>query len=46
VGLARVSWLVTTVTFVIAALILGLRGDYGYAATTFAVAIAAAINLF
>ena len=45
VGLARISWLVTVVACLVAVLVLGLRGDYGYAAVTFAVAVSAAINL-
>jgi len=43
--LARISWLATAVACLIVAIVLGLRGDYGYAAVTFAVAVAAAINL-
>lgn len=42
---ARIGWLATVVACLIAALILGIRGDYGYAGVTFAVAVAAAINL-
>jgi hypothetical protein len=46
IDLARVVWLLTTLAFLIAMLILGLRGDMGYAGVTLAVALAAAINLF
>jgi hypothetical protein len=46
VDFPRIAWLVTTAACVTAALVLAIRGDYGYAAVTLAVAIAAAINLF
>lgn len=46
IDLARVVWLLTTLAFLIAMLVLGLRGDMGYAGVTLAVALAAAINLF
>jgi len=44
-GLARAAWLITTSACLIAALITLIDGYHGYAAVTFAVAIAAAINL-
>lgn len=43
--LARLCWLLTTVAFLIAVVVLVLRGDMGYAGVTLAVALAAAINL-
>lgn len=43
--LARLAWLLTSLAFLIAMVVLGLRGDLGYAAVTLAVALAAAINL-
>jgi hypothetical protein len=46
VDLARVGWLVTVLGCLIAVLILVLQGYLGYAGVTFAVAVAAAINLF
>jgi hypothetical protein len=46
VNLARISWLATVIVCLVAVLVLALRGDYGYAAVTFAVAVAAGINLF
>ena len=45
VKLARISWLVTVVVCLLAAIVLAVRGDAGYAAVTLAVALAAAINL-
>jgi hypothetical protein len=45
VDLARIAWLVTAVMCLIAVLILVLQRYLGYAAVTFAVAVAAAINL-
>ena len=45
VTLARISWLVTVAACLLAVLVLAIRGDYGYASVTFAVAVAAAINL-
>jgi hypothetical protein len=45
VDLARVAWLVTVLMCLIAVLILVLQRYLGYAAVTFAVAVAAAINL-
>jgi hypothetical protein len=46
VDLARVAWLVTVVVCLVTVLILVLQGYLGYAGVTFAVAIAAALNLF
>lgn len=43
--LARIGWLTTVFVCVIAVLILIVQGYYGYAGVTFAVALAAAINL-
>ena len=43
--LARLAWLLTVIACLIAVLILGLQGYYGYAAVTLAVAVSAAINL-
>lgn len=45
VDFARIGWLVTVLACLIAVAILALRGDYGYAAVTLAVALCAAINL-
>ena len=45
VNLGRIAWLVTVGACLIAVLILVLEGYYGYAAVTFAVALAAFINL-
>ena len=45
-GLSRIAWSLTTVACLIAMVVLGLRGDIGYAGVTLAVALAAAINLF
>lgn len=45
VDLARLAWLTTVFACLIAVLILGLQGYYGYASVTLAVAAAAAINL-
>ena len=45
VDLGRIAWLGTVVVCLIVVLILVLQGYYGYAAVTFAVALAAAINL-
>ncbi len=44
--LARVAWLVTVGVLLVTVLVLVLQGYYGYAGVTFAVALAAAINLF
>jgi hypothetical protein len=46
VDLARLAWLVTVGVLVITVLVLVIQGYYGYAGVTFAVAVAAAINLF
>lgn len=43
--LARIGWLATVVICLITVLILVLQGYLGYAGVTFAVALAAAINL-
>lgn len=45
VNLARIAWLVTVVVCLIAVLILILQGYLGYAGVTFAVALAAGLNL-
>jgi hypothetical protein len=45
VNLARIGWLATVLACLIAVLILGVQGYYGYAGVTLAVAISAAINL-
>jgi hypothetical protein len=44
--LARVAWVVTVLSCLLAAVILALDGYAGYAGVTGAVALAAAINLF
>lgn len=44
--LGRLAWLLTTLACLIAATVVLIRGDRGYAAVAFAVAISAAINLF
>lgn len=44
--LGRVAWLLTTIACLIAAVVVFVRGDTGYAAVAFAVALSAAINLF
>jgi hypothetical protein len=46
VDLARVAWLVTVLSCLLAVTILALQGYVGYAGVTLAVALAAAINLF
>jgi hypothetical protein len=46
VDLARLAWLATVLVSLITVLILVLQGYFGYAGVTFAVALAAAINLF
>lgn len=43
--LARIAWLATVLACLIAVAILAAQGYLGYAAVTFAVAVAAAINL-
>ena len=45
VDLGRIAWLGTVLVCLVAVLILVLQGYYGYAAVTFAVALAAGINL-
>ena len=45
VDLGRLAWLGTVGVCLIVVLILVLQGYYGYAGVTFAVAVAAAINL-
>ncbi|HTX12067.1 MAG TPA: hypothetical protein VME22_25840 [Solirubrobacteraceae bacterium] len=46
VDLGRMAWLGTVLACLIAVFVLALQGYYGYAAVTFAVALAAGINLF
>ena len=46
VDLGRIAWLGTVLVCLFTVLILMFQGYYGYAAVTFAVALAAAINLF
>ena len=46
VDLGRLAWLGTVGVCMVVVLILVLQGYYGYAAVTFAVALAAGINLF
>lgn len=43
--LARFAWLATVLVCLVAVLILGLEGYFGYAGVTLAVAISAGINL-
>jgi hypothetical protein len=43
--LGRIAWTMTTVACLVAAVIVLLKGDRGYAAVAFAVAISAGINL-
>jgi hypothetical protein len=45
VDLGRIAWLGTVLVCLIAVVILVLQGYFGYAAVTFAVAVAAGINL-
>jgi hypothetical protein len=45
VALARISWLVTSGVLLVTVLILLIQGYAGYAGVTFAVAVAAGINL-
>ncbi len=45
IGLPRILWGLTTLGFLLAAVILLLGRRYGYSEVTFAVALAAAINL-
>jgi hypothetical protein len=44
--LGRLAWLVTTIACLIAAAVVLVRGDRGYAAVAFAVALSAGVNLF
>ena len=44
-NLGRIAWLATVLACLIAAAILVAQGYFGYGAVTFAVAVAAAINL-
>jgi hypothetical protein len=44
--LSRLAWLMTTVACLLAAAVVLIRGDRGYAAVAFAVAVSAATNLF
>lgn len=46
VNLGRIAWLVAVIACLVTVLILVLEGYYGYAGVTFAVAVAAGINLF
>lgn len=46
VNLARIGWLATVLICLVVVVILVLQGYLGYAGVTFAVAVAAAINLF
>ena len=46
VDLGRASWIVTVLACIVIVSILLIEGYYGYAEVTFAVAVAAAINLF
>jgi hypothetical protein len=45
VDLARFGWLAVVLACLIAVVILGLQGYFGYAGVTLAVALSAAINL-
>jgi hypothetical protein len=45
VDLGRIAWLGTVLACLIAVFVLVLQGYYGYAGVTFAVAVAAGINL-
>jgi hypothetical protein len=45
VDLGRIAWLVTVLACLVAVLILLVKGYYGYAGVTLAVAASAAINL-
>jgi hypothetical protein len=45
VTVARICWLLTSLAFLIAALVLAIRHDWGYAGVSVAVALSAAINL-
>lgn len=45
VNLGRIAWIVTVLACLVTVAILLVDGYYGYAEVTFAVAVAAAINL-
>ena len=45
-NLARIAWLMTVLACLVTVFVLVLEGYYGYAGVTFAVAVAAGINLF
>jgi hypothetical protein len=45
VQLGRIAWTITTLVCLVAAVIVVIRGDRGYAAVAFAVAVSAGINL-
>jgi len=45
VDLGRAAWSITAIAFAVAGLVLLIKGYDGYASVTFAVAVAAAINL-
>lgn len=44
-ALARISWIVTVGVLLVITLVVLIQGYYGYAGVTFAVAVAAGINL-
>ena len=44
--MGRIAWLMAVLACLVTVLILVLEGYYGYAGVTFAVAVAAGINLF
>jgi hypothetical protein len=46
VNLGRIAWLMAVLACLVTVLVLVLEGYYGYAGVTFAVAVAAGINLF
>jgi uncharacterized membrane protein len=46
IDLGRIAWLITTICFLVAGVVLLLSRRYGYSEVTFAVAVAAGINLF
>jgi hypothetical protein len=43
--LGRIAWMITTLACVLATVIVLIKGDRGYAAVAFAVAVSAGINL-
>jgi len=45
VRLGRIAWMFTTLACSVAALVVLIRGDRGYAVVAFAVAVSAGINL-